>query len=305
MVAAMRPLSRKTWPAFLAVTSHKVVLVDASGQYTLHQDELKLYGLTWDRNHIYVSTRYFPDEPGQSAILVFNSSMRYKGQLAVRGLGRNVHQLYVWNRWLYICNADKANIIAYHLDTGKQHTIQWSTEDIHLNCFWKYGNLFYATEHRHAEVPKYIVVLDKKMHIVERIPVHTGFQDHTTSYGIHNVFIHAGNYITLGPSEVLRVDMFRDGALTVKHPLDTVVQGKHFLRGLAAVPGRYFLIGVSHLTERSDRGVGDSRVLITDTRFKVRGEVVLKDVGQILDIRLLRRDLAHNCLPCPYQADWR
>jgi hypothetical protein len=298
-------ITSKDWPPFLVVASHKVLLVLNGSQYTLYQSDVKLYGMTWLGRYIYVSTRYFPEEKGTSNILRFDHNMTFVDKLRVKRLGSYVHELLAWQGMLYICNTDKANIIAYDLDTGKQRSIRWTHENVHLNCIWKYGNTFYVLEHRHEHSPKFIVILDDAFRRLATLPVHTGAQTSLTGFGVHNIFIVGGDYVTLGPFAVYRVNTSSGESVTTEQRLDGVVAGEHLLRGFAVLPGRCFLIGVSRVTGRSDRGVGDSRVLLTDTEFNVLDEFVVKDAGQVMSVRLLRNDLAHHNLPCPYQPDWR
>jgi hypothetical protein len=298
-------IAPKDWPPFLAVTSKKVVLVSSKSQYTLHKSDVMLYGLTWDGNHIYVSTRHDPEEKQRSRVLQFNAGMGLERKLPIRGLGRDVHQLFVDNGTLYICNTDEGNIIAYDIADGSQHKIRWTHDDVHLNCIWKYGSFFYVLEHRHNNTPKAIAVFDFEWNPVVRQPVHTGTQTAEFGYGVHNIYIIGGEYVTLGPYTVFKVNTDSGEPATTQQRIDGISAGHDYLRGLAALPGQYLLVGSSHLSPGTHRGEGNARVLLADLEFNRLDEFTLKDVGQVLSIRLLRDDAAHHSLPCPYQPNLR
>lgn len=281
----------------LIATRNRIILWDEGPRTVYEQDNRCFYGITWDAEKIYiVESRRL--EAG--VIHVFDGKLNRQRRLSVRP--RAPHQIFWWDGILYIPDPGRNEVLLW--DGGKGRRVGWKKPDephLHLNSVWCDGKNFYVVEHRRKKLPKRIRVLDLDFRPTGCIEItREGFvRSRPKVRGLHNVYIEGGFLYACSPGALVRHDLLSGySEPIVPHPL---MDDAHFVIGLARVPGKFF-IGLSEAKIRSERGEGDSAVLVTDDDFNVLDILPLRDTGSLYEIRAIDGpDLAHNRLRCPFQ----
>jgi hypothetical protein len=213
------------------------------------------------------------------------------------------HQALWWDDVLYVTNTQKNRVEYWREGTESCNWIAHDPHDDdrdHINSLWRDpdSNTLWIAEHRKELLPKRLRVVRLEDHSPVTIvtidipelaepPVHSG---------LHNVYVENDNIYTLGPSQIL---VIREGEETKWVRPYGVVKYKHYLRGLARNENHFF-VGVSNASPRDRRGWGASKILILNDDLNLLHTIKLSPrFGQIMEIRLLEGDLAHNGLTCP------
>lgn len=200
---------------------------------------------------------------------------------------------------MYIASANQEKIVVWN---GKDcRDVKWREREEpaqHLNSIWCDGENFYVVEHRKREMPKRIRIFDLDFEPMGCIELLRNAFIKERPHGIHNVYIEGGILYTCSPKAFVRHDLISGHSEPIV-PCKLVNEA-HYVRGLARVPGKFF-IGLSEAKVRSERGEGDSAILVTDDDFNVLDILPLKDTGGLNEIRAIDGpDLAHNGMVCPY-----
>jgi len=287
----------------LISTSKRLVLWDKVAHTLMEMDDPNhlFYGITWSPEEIYVVAG--PD------VLTFDKDFNPTGKLPFHDLW-GAHQCYWWDGKVYVFQSPTNEIFVWD---GKEVTtlpypyFKKGIEDPHLNSMWCDDNFFYVAEHWQQELPKIIRVFDLDWNPVTTVEIEEEAFGEGGHSGIHNVYWEGGYIITLGPGVIICA---RSQDLTVGIGVD--VRGYEglpnltftsYLRGLARTNSNFY-VGVSQLAGRDQRHLGgDAMVLKLDDSLGLEDVILLKDTGQLCDIRCIDPlDHAHNRVPCPYKG---
>jgi len=284
----------------LISTYNRLILWDGEA-HTVHEGHSheryhNFFGITWSEDKIYLAEG---GHVGHSSYHVFDRNLRHKGKLPIgEGIG-DPHQIYWWDGKLYIASTFQDAIFIWN-GTEKPKRIGWrqpgeSTQ--HLNSIWCDDNFFYVVEHRKRVMPKWIQVMSMDFEPLHKIVIPNDAFVKATPHGIHNVYIEGDYLYTCSPKAFVRFNMATGETKTIT---SHIIREAHYVRGLARVPGKFF-IGLSEAKVRSERGEGDSAILVLDDDLEAIDLLPLQDTGGLNDIRAIDGpDLAHNRVRCPY-----
>lgn len=286
----------------LISTYQQVILWDGKTQRIIlkgheHQGYTTYYGITWNEEHIIISES---GEARYSTYHMLDGNLERVGELPIGQGISDPHQIYWWNDKLYIASADQDKIVIWDGETCRD--VSWNKPGEprkHVNSIWCDGERFYVVEHRYREMPKWIRIFDLDFEPVDCIELTIrGFVKRPR--GIHNVYIEDGILYGCAPKAMYKYDVSSGEHTCI--PIGNLAKAAHRIHGLARVPGKFF-IGLTRIVEvRSDRGKGNSAVLVLNDDFVPMGKLLLRDVGGINDIRAVDGpDLAHNGIRCPFQ----
>lgn len=285
----------------LLVSTYRGLILWDGKAHTIHEGHShgeyhNFFGITWNEDEIYVAEG---GHVGHSCYHVFDGDLKHKGKLPIgKGIG-DPHQIYWWDGKLYIISAKQDAIFIWD-GTGEPERIRWrqSREPTqHLNSIWCDGNFFYVVEHRKRVMPKRIQVLDMDFEPIRKIMIPNRAFVKAKPHGIHNVYIEDGWLYTCSPKAFVALEVDTGITRTV---ISKLIHQAHYVRGLARVCGKWF-IGLSEARVRSERGEGDSAVLVLNDGLETIDLLPLQDTGGLNDIRAIDGlDLAHNQVRCPY-----
>jgi hypothetical protein len=289
----------------LISTYNKIILWDGKA-HTIWDERGKpefhnFFGITWNDKEIYVAEG---GREGGSLYHVFDEGLKYVSVLpfGLAGSGKRIsdpHQIYWWDDKLYISSAKEDTIYSWD-GSPEMEYIRWKKAEEphqHLNSIWCDGEHFYVAEHRKRIMPKRVQVLDMNFSPLHKIIMPDDAFVKATPHGIHNIYIEDGCLYTCSPKAFVRFNMVTGETKTITSRL---IRAAHYVRGLARVPGRWF-IGLSEAKIRSERGEGDSAVLVLSDDLEKIDLLPLQDTGGLNDIRAIDGpDLAHNRMECPY-----
>jgi hypothetical protein len=239
------------------------------------------YGVTWDHSHLYRVRGGWVQRHG---------SLEGGGKPVGRCV-HDLHQILWWDGSLYVTETsrDRVQRWTYGAEECVYDASGTGEDRNHVNSVWCDGASFYVVEHRRGNEPMRIVRLDRAFRRLDAFE----FRDLTSMHhcGLHNVYVEDGVLYTLSVDEFLGVDV-------KSRARETVWKGGDYLRGLARTEGRWW-VGRSNLAVRGDRAKGDGSVVVLDDGFGKVDEIVIKDCGQVHEVRALKGDRAHNGLDCP------
>jgi len=254
------------------------------------------FGITWSNSEIYVADG---GHTGDSVYHVFNGDLNRVGRLPIGDGIPDPHQIYWWDGKLYIASAKQDSIFVWD-GTEEPEQIRWrqpGEPTQHLNSIWCDGGAFYVVEHRKRVVPKRVQVLNLHFEPLHKIVIPDDAFVKAKPHGIHNIYIEDGWLYTCSPKAFAAFHMETGVTRTIT---SRIIQEAHYVRGLARVPGKWF-VGLSEAKVRSERGEGDSAVLVLNDDLETIDLLPLQDTGGLNDIRAIDGpDLAHNRMECPY-----
>lgn len=289
-------LGDKMTMKLLVATQKQLILWDGK-QHTILESHGMFYGISWNYDTIFAVERV-TEEP--SAVLALDENLHLLGYMEFSELGDDPHQAFWYKDCLYIANRDKFRVEVMETSTGKQWHVHQTEKDNHINSVWSDGEYFYVVEHRQNRMPKAVQLFDMQWNHHSKLEVCLKEQTPHTGYGIHNVYKEDSMVVTLAPDQFVLMHMSWKEHLsmafahTIKGPVT-----RPYYRGLAKAMG-VFYVGVSRVDAREHRGEGDSCIYMLDNRLDLLDVIELHDTGQILEVRALTGDLAHNGLDCPY-----
>lgn len=289
----------------LISTYNKIILWDGKA-HTVWDERGKpefhnFFGITWNDKEIYVAEG---GHGGDSLYHIFDEKLRHVGLLPFGLAGSDEcisdpHQIYWWDGELYISSA-KTDTIYIWDGRPELEQVRWKEArepTQHLNSIWCDGERFYVCEHRKREMPKRVMVLDEAFNPMYRVIIPNDVFVKTKPHGIHNVYVEDGWLYTCSPKAFVAFEMETGVARTITSDL---IRKAHYVRGLARAEGNWF-VGLSEAKVRSERGKGDSAVLVLDDGLEMIDLLPLQDTGGLNDIRAIDGlDLAHNGVRCPY-----
>lgn len=280
----------------LLISTHSSLVLWDGQARVIQEGRGVYYGITWDRSRLYVVSRAVA--PGR--VQVFDAELNLCDPLPL-DVGEDAHQCLWWNGTLYVTDTARNRIVTW--DGKRAGVIRWLPEpdgprrDEHINSIWRDGPLFYVVEHRYQALPKHIRVFSWEFQQVGLFSLAGNcLADGPCGSGLHNVYVENGVLYTLGPYRVLRVDLASGELEAVA--LSGVIPQQHYLRGLARAGG-YFFVGCSTAAPRDQREHDAGAVLVLDDDLVVVERISVEGLGQVLEVRAVEGDLAHNGVRCP------
>lgn len=278
--------------SLLVTTSTALVLIERGLARTVHTGRGIYFGLTWDRDHIYIFCRNNLHHGslrrlfGQRCTMeVLDKDFRHVDTVACPTV-IDPHQAIERDGAIYVANTGRNRIEVYR--DGGFSNINWTAEheDVHhINTIWFDENSFYTLENNH-DGPSNARIFDHDWQRGQTVPI---------GLGSHNIY-RCGT--TLYSCSSLDRTM-------ISHDLDTHESTAHHLlgsewlpRGLARGNDRFY-IGMSPVGTRKERHGGKpGKLIATDENFTVIDTLDLDSAGQVNEVRLLSElDEAHNQVP--------
>ncbi len=254
----------------------------------LHENAGVYYGITWSSERLYVIVR------GRDPRMLVYDDIQQLEEPPPLDLGTpgysGPHQIYWYEGRLYVTNTTLNRVDVWDELVGAEAKIRFecpANRDVdHINSIWRdpETSLFYVVEHRKGEMPKRIRV----MNAIGRVKRTISLDGDYLRFGIHNVFVKDLVLYTLCAEGIVLHDFVDGSTQLVK------IAEAGYLRGLV-VTANVFLVGDSEFQPRDQRCQGTSKVHVLDYRLNKIDEICLSPkFGQLLEVRLLEGDLAHN-----------
>ena len=275
--------------SLLVSTSTALVLVEHGRVHTVHTGAGIYFGLTWDRDHVFVlcrnNQRHGPVRRlfGQTSTLeVLDKNFVHVDTVACHSV-RDPHQAIERDGAIYMANTGRDRIEVYR--GGAFSRINWTGQhrDVHhINSVWFTEQSFYVLENNKLESSS-VRIFDLNWQSERTVRL---------GQGAHNLY-RSGNHLYTCSSatrRMLRHDLASGEELEV-----SVADRQWVPRGLARGPGCFYL-GLSAEGTRAERHGGHpGRVVATDEQFAVLDTVEIAGAGQVNEVRLVSDlDAAHN-----------
>ncbi len=262
----------------LVTTSRSLLCVDVKTQQIiqLHTGKGLYYGITFDRNFIYVGARnrlvsseMNPSEE-EGVILKFDYKLKLVDEIKPTFPLRDIHQIRIIDNKLYItCSYDNMISIYDGSNWEKWYPSKATGKDVnHFNSLYHDKKHIYIVAHNFGDSEVYIFGL-KNQKLIEKIKI---------GNCAHNIWKNKQNTIyTLSSEESKLIDTDNRSLLLEGFP-----------RGIAITKDRLY-IGISERAERNLRDFVDGKILIYNKNKNKIGELFLKSEGMILDIRIINQ----------------
>lgn len=265
-------------------TNNALVLWNDGVERVLHEGAGVYYGITWSPERLYVIAR-----GRDPRMLVYDGERQleeppplYLGAPGYSG----PHQIHWYEGRLYVTNTTLNRVEVWDELVGAGAEIRFECpagRDVdHINSIWRdpETSLFYVVEHRTKRI--------RVMNAIGRVKRTISLTGSYLEAGIHNVFVKDLVLYTLCAKGVVLHDFVDGSTQLVK------IDGAGYLRGLA-VTANVFFVGDSEFQPRDQRYQGVSKMHVLDYRLNKIDEICFSsEFGQLLEIRLLEGDLAHN-----------
>ena len=264
-------------------------MIESGEARPIHTGSGIYFGLTWDRDHIYVFCRNNVYHGTLRRLFGYTSTMEVLDK-DFRPVGTvrcptvsDPHQAIERDGSIYVANTGRNRIEKY--SDGAFSNINWTDEhrDVHhINTIWFDRSSFYALENNKQE-PSDVRIFDLDWKPMQSISL---------GLGSHNVFRQGTVLYSCSSLDrtMIRYDM--ESAASSEFSL----LGREWLpRGLARGADRFY-IGMSAQGNRRERHGGKPGKLIsTDEAFDIVDTIDLDGAGQVNEVRLMSElDAAHN-----------
>ena len=263
------------WPTFILSSSHAAWLVGPNSYKKIHEGFGLYYGLTWDKDKIYVSYRgTSANSPAErfERIAILDGNYNQIGH--VPGVFPAIHQI------LY--TRDKLYVTATHIDAvcsvdaaGQRTVHDWVGHGMdvhHINSMFDSGSHFWVCYHNLDGRS----TVEKKSQMVKLVPSLSAVEEvHSMGKSSHNVFVDAKYIYTCNSTagSLMRKDR-QSGQL------ESMAIGG-WARGLA-VTDDYILVGSSNRGAPELRDLGSLTVHMLDREtLQSVDERVFADFGGI------------------------
>jgi len=275
--------------SLLVTTSTALVLIERGAARAIHTGGGIYFGLTWDRDHIYVFCRNNLHHGRFRRLFGYTCTMEVLDKdfrlidTVVCPTVSDPHQAIERNGAVYVANTGR-NRIEVCRDGGFSN-INWTGEhrDVHhINTVWFDESSFYTLENNSKE-PSDARIFDLDWQPKQTIPL---------GLGSHNIFRHGQSLYTCSSLDRAMIRHDLESAESTEFPL----LGRKWLpRGLAK-GAQGFYVGMSAEGTRKERHGGNpGKVIFTDDDFNVIDTLDLDGAGQVNEVRLLSElDAAHN-----------
>lgn len=279
------------WPTLLITGGRDFTLLSSDGTSKTLDTGLGLYyGLSWDKNNIYLAHRKASKTSDLPAVSVLDKNFKRVGQL--EGDFSDIHQIYHDGSKLYTTVTKYDSIGVW--DGKKYELVNWTgkrEDSCHMNSIWcdSEGNKWICY---HNFTKKFGRLSSR---VVMRSPdLSTELASYDLGKDIHSCFVLDGNlYVgNSGLGELLVYDLETS---EVKG-----IQLGDWTRGLA-VNEEVIVVGASKFSEKRERLLGDARIFLLDRKsLEVLDERVVERAGAVLDLRIADGiDYAHNGITFP------
>jgi len=280
---------------FLITTSKGFGLLDNGKMTMIHEtDDKRMFGITWDRDNIYVSKNL----PDHSTIMVFDKNFKFIRDFSNGKNMQDVHQIfYSRTNKLYVCNTKNDRIDVWDGKRWSDFTWRERSSKHHFNTVWEEadGTLYFIEHNRHFTPIRRsrVYMLDRNHKIKDSFQI---------GRGAHNVFVD-GAKMYINSSCDFTFLMYSKQSKEVM--LERDMPDEHIFsydywhtRGLC-FDGNTFYIGLSEYLPRDRQNFAlKAAIAMVDKNLKYKSHIEVPDVGQIYDMRLLDApDLAHNGIP--------
>jgi len=279
---------------FLITTSKGFGLLDNGKLNMIHEtDDKRMFGITWDKDHIYVSH----NKPPSSVIMVFDKKFNYIREFGNGNL-HDVHQLYYSRSGkLYAVNTKENQIDVWNGQAWSVFTWRPRGGKNHFNSVWDddEGNLYCIEHNRH-----FTPVRRSRVYMFDKN--HKRLDSFQVGRGAHNIIRIRDNFFICSSCDFtfLEYSMRTREVVNERDMPDEHILSYDFWhpRGLC-FDGKTFYIGLSEWLPRDrQRFALKAAIAMTDEKLKFKGFIEVPNVGQIYDLRLLDTpDLAHNRIP--------
>ena len=281
-------MSRK-WPSFLLSGARDLILVDGNKTRVLHTGYGIYYGISWDKDNIYVAHRTGLHDIGPDVSMM---DRNYKVTRSVPGDFSDVHQILYANDKLY------ATVTSYNsigvFDGNQTVLANWTgvkEDKNHINSIWFDGKYFwvgyhnFVAKHGTSEYSRVVKVNQDLTTVLDAFDL---------GRDIHSVFVD-GDLLYVGDSANGRLTV-----LNMKTKKESFVDIGMWTRGIA-VTDEYILVGASIFAPRRSRLLGHGQVSLLDREtLDIVDTRVFDDVGAVMEIRVVDQvDYAHNEIPFP------
>ncbi len=266
-------------------TSKYLFLIELdSGVKKIINDKYGLfYGITWDKHFIYVAVRWYPSLIPTSRIerprlLVFDYNFKLQNCQSFEIDAGGLHQITYFDSKLYCsCSRDDSFIVKenneWHIWYPSNYIEHHNKDTHHFNSIWfNEGKLFVVGHNNGPSDVWEFSYPDLTIKNKFRIGTH-----------IHNVW-KENDVLTVCNSGRGRIE-------TVENQVICETGG--FPRGVA-IGDDINLVGVSDIANRSNRWLTNGKVNIYSKDWRILDSLDLGKCGQVLEIRLLANDWAHN-----------
>jgi hypothetical protein len=292
---------------FLVTCNNRILLVDGYGIRSIFNsidmDDERVFGLTWDTTHVYVSAQHAIRKIAATGEVV----------ACYEDYPYDAHQLVAAGKYVYSTITGNDEIIALSPElkpttifsaTGRFRPpglpiYQPSSDTKHVNSVWVGADSIWAVYHNNTE-PSVAVEL-RHANKIEKIR-----EIELLSNNAHNVYVEGGilyscnskqgkitkYHLSDGSIEQIAIDPEQFGA-----PPDS-----RFLRGITRHSDGW-IIGASGVARKEDRQKVMSWVYFVDNNFAPIIGFPIPFGCSIYDVRLVAADKAHNGLPFPFDLE--
>lgn len=270
---------------FFITTSSTISLYDGQlSDIKVFPNGIRVFGLSWDYDYGYVSVTYSDRE--SDVIYRFDKNFNFE-EISISEKLKDVHQLLVVDKDLYIINTFYNKILKLNLDNFKLERKKWRGKEppVHLNSIWYNNNKFYVVEHRMNNSK--ILITNNELEQLKEI---SGLRH------VHNVYIENNKLFCSSSIETSLVIIDpMSGKILEKKRLKELHDNVKYLRGFARSENNW-LIGFSKYDKREKRPrSAHGSVVILDNNFKTINHLSIPGKGQIHEIRIINEiDKAHN-----------
>jgi len=258
-----------------------------------------VYGITWDKNQLYLGLRRHPYISEQS-IGVFDDQFEFVKRLPTKDLD-DIHQIIYHDEKIYITNTRHERVDIVDKDYNQSQLIYTGKpqKGLHLNSVWINDDKIYLVEHRRSAG--------------SRVRILYGYDPATTirttrtidiGKGVHGVY-EEDNFLYVCSSErnkILRYDLDTKKTEIVVNFAEFI---KGHCRGICRTKDKWY-IGMSMTGPKASRHqLKGSAVFVLDNNFEILEHIKLKKTyGQLNELRIVdETDYAHNQIPFPYDIE--
>jgi len=276
----------------LVTTSTALLSVENGKVRPVHTGSGIYFGLTWDRDHIYVLCRNNVRHGKLRRLFGYTSTMevldkdfRHVDTIACPPVS-DPHQAIERQGAVYIANTGKDRIEVFR--DGAFAAVNWTgaRDDVHhINTVWFDADSFYVLENNKQE-PSVAKVFDLDWQPRQTVPL---------GLGAHNIFRQGATLYTCSSLQRSMLSHDLESSRTREFPL----LGRQWLpRGLARGANGFY-VGLSAEGTRAERhGRNPGKLIATDEEFAITATMDLDGAGQVNEVRLVSElDAAHNGEP--------
>lgn len=265
----------------LVTTTKSVLLVNSSGEIKPIHRGLGLYfGLTKGPDgYFYVASRnsdpsgdnkFIPPDKEDGEILIFNESLDFvKAIKPIDFKLQDLHGIGFWKNNL-ICTSSYGDAIAIYDGSNWNRWIPLERKEnvkyrdcYHFNSVYGDDKL-YILAHNWND-GSFVLEFDSLYSQPTNIIRNMGFQSHTLWKEDDKIYALSSRYGSV-----------------VSNCGDSITIGG-WIRGMASTESNYY-IGISPVSDKKNRGFGDSKIMVYNKSWDLQDKIILEDEGQILEI---------------------